>query len=108
MDPVMREFVDLKGASGAAYRFRAWPESDHHTPTAGNFAVLVLGDAEVTLVALGVSSDLSRIKSAAQEAIAASSGRLFTRLNVSRSARDAEHEDLLAGHPAAKPLLHEV
>jgi hypothetical protein len=104
----MREFVDLKGASGAAYRFRVWPESDHHTPTAGNFAVLVLSGSDVTIVALGVSSDLSRIKPAAQDAIASSSGRLFTRLNVSRSARDAEHDDLLAGHPAAKPLLHEV
>ncbi len=103
----MREFVELRGASGAAYRFRAWPESDHHTPTAGNFAVLAFDSQGVTIVALGVSSDLSRAKALAQETLAASSGHLFTRLNVSRALRDTEHEDLLAGQPTAKTLHHE-
>lgn len=105
----MREFVELRGASGAAYRFRAWPESDHHTPTAGNFAVLAF-DAQggVTIVALGVSSDLSRAKALAQDALTGSSGHLFTRLNVSRALRDTEHEDLLAAQPSAQTLHHEA
>ncbi|WP_312161731.1 hypothetical protein [Phenylobacterium sp.] len=104
----MREFVELRGASGAAYRFRAWPESDHHTPTAGNFAVLAFDSQGVTIVALGISSDLSRAKTLAQETLAASSGHLFTRLNVSRALRDTEHEDLLAAQPAAQTLSHEA
>lgn len=104
----MREFVELRGASGATYRFRAWPESDHHTPTAGNFAVLAFGAQGVTIVALGVSSDLSRAKALSQDTLAASSGHLFTRLNVSRALRDTEHEDLLAAQPTAQTLHHEA
>ena len=103
----MREFVELRGASGAAYRFRAWPESDHHTPTAGNFAVLAFEGPEVTIVGLGVCSDLSRAKQLAQATLADAPGQLFTRLNVSRAVRDAEHEDLVAAQPAAKTLHQE-
>lgn len=104
----MREFVDLTGASGAAYRFRLWPENNHHTPTAGNFAVLVFESDRPKIVALGVSSDLSRARSAAQDSLASSEGHLFTRLNVSRSARHAEHEDLLASQPGVTALNHEI
>lgn len=97
----MRDFVELSGASGAAYRFRSWPEGDNHTPMAGNFAVLVFEGAAPTIVALGVTGNLSRARHLAQAKLAESSGALFTRLNVSRSTRTDEHEDLLAGHPAA-------
>ena len=103
----MREFVELRGASGAAYRFRAWPESDHHTPTAGNFAVLAFEGPEATIIGLGVCSDLSRAKQLAQATLADGQGHLFTRLNVSRAVRDAEHEDLAAAQPAARTLHQE-
>ncbi|KQW72851.1 hypothetical protein ASE17_07725 [Phenylobacterium sp. Root77] len=103
----MREFVELRGASGATYRFRAWPESDHHTPTAGNFAVLAFEGQGVSIVGLGVCSDLSRAKQLSHDTLSASSGHLFTRLNVSRAVRDAEHDDLQAAEPAAKTLHHE-
>lgn len=104
---MMREFVELQGASGAAYRFRAWPESDHHTPTAGNFAVLAFDGSQVTIVGLGVCSDLSRAKQLAQSTLAEAERHLFTRLNVSRAVRDAEHEDLAAAQPSAKTLHQE-
>ena len=97
----MREFVDLPGASGAAYRFRAWPESDHHTPTAGNFAVLTFTGPAAVVVALGVTSDLSLAKTLASNADTEAKGLLFTRLNVSRAVRHAEHDDLAAQHPSA-------
>jgi len=104
----MREFVDLTGVSGAAYRFRAWPATDHHTPTAGNFAVLVFENDRPVIVGLGVSSDLSRAKAATQETLTSSSGHLFTRLNVSRAARHAEHDDLLASQPKAATFNQEI
>jgi hypothetical protein len=104
----MREFVDLTGASGAAYRFRLWPENDHHTPTAGNFVVLVFENDGPKIVALGVSSDLSRARASAQESLTSPEAHLFTRLNVSRSSRHAEHEDLLATQPGAASLNHEI
>ncbi|HEY9234600.1 MULTISPECIES: hypothetical protein [Phenylobacterium] len=104
----MREFVDLTGASGAAYRFRAWPTTGHHIPTAGNFAVLVFENDRPEIVALGVSSDLSRAKAAAQETLTQTSGYLFTRLNVSRASRHAEHDDLLASQPKAATFNQEI
>lgn len=104
----MRDFVELPGASGAAYRFRSWPEGDNHTPMAGNFAVLLFDGATPTIVALGVTGNLSRARHLAQAKLAESSGGLFTRLNVSRTTRTEEHEDLIAGHPAAAPILDDV
>ena len=52
-------------------------------------------------------SDLSRAKQLAQASLADAPGQLFTRLNVSRAVRDAEHEDLAAAQPAAKTLHQE-
>lgn len=97
----MPDFVELSGASGAAYRFRSWPEGDNHTPMAGNFAVLVFEGATPTIVALGVTGNLSHARHLAQAILEQSSGALFTRLNVSRSTRTEEHEDMLAARPAA-------
>lgn len=104
----MRDFVELPGASGATYRFRCWPEGDNHTPMAGNFAVLVFDGPSPTIVALGVTGNLSRARQLSQAPLAESSGALFTRLNVSRTTRTEEHEDLLAGHPAAAPIQDDV
>ena len=36
----MQDFIDLKGASGVAYRFRIWPEGVAHLPIAGNYVFL--------------------------------------------------------------------
>jgi hypothetical protein len=33
----MQDFIDLRGASGAAYRFRVWPDGASHLPIAGNY-----------------------------------------------------------------------
>ena len=85
----MREFVELRRASGAAYRFRAWPESDHHTPTAGNFAVLAFEGPEVTIVGLGVCSDLSRAKQLAQTTLAEAQVKLRSACHILGIEQDA-------------------
>jgi hypothetical protein len=87
------EFIDLEGASGAAYRFRRWPATGNHPPIAGNFAVI---DAAGTPLRIGVTNDLSTVAVADL-----ASGQLFTRLNVSRATREAEHEDLVQRYPGA-------
>jgi hypothetical protein len=92
------EFVDLQGASGQVYRFRRWPDGGCHPPIAGNFAVLRRNDRE--LVALGVSENLAE---AHPELGRLESGLdAFTRLNVSRAHREAEHADLSAAHPRSE------
>jgi hypothetical protein len=51
------DFIDIRGVSGTAYRFRRWPDNGAHPPIAGNFAVVTPGG---TIVSLGVLDDLSR------------------------------------------------
>lgn len=94
----MREFVDLKGASGAAYRFRLWPEGAAHLPMAGNYAfVRDNGDAIEVLLA-DISDDLSTERRRMQQMNGADLDQvqIYTRLNVSRSVREAENDDIVA------------
>lgn len=87
-------FVDLSGASGASYRFRAWPEGGP-TPAAGNFAVVEVADGELKVHLVGVTNNLSTCEGPASAA-GLDNTRLFVRLNVARLTRRQEHEDLVA------------
>lgn len=86
------DFIDLRGASGQAYRFRAWPAVGAHPPTAGAFAIVRGGE----VVEVGMLDNL--IDAPAQAAKHAPGAQLFTRLNVSRTHREAEHADLAAAY----------
>ncbi len=92
----MTDFIDLRGASGKTYRFRAWADAGQ-TPMAGNFVVL---EAPGRLSLVGVIDDLSRAPAAAGHGAPAEA--LFVRLNVSRTIRASEHEDLVAQHRPAR------
>ena len=65
----MREFVDLRGASGTFYRFRLWPEGGAHPPIAGNYIVLREDANGVKVLLAGVTSDLSQAASEARKAL---------------------------------------
>jgi hypothetical protein len=99
----MREFVDLRGASGTLYRFRLWPEGGAHPPIAGNYIVLREEASGLKVLLAGVTSDLSQAAVEARKAMAKdAAARLYTRLNVARAVRTAEHDDLVAEYkPAA-------
>lgn len=94
----MTDFIDLKGASGAAYRFRLWPETDFHPPMGGNYVIADGATGALKVRLLGLTNDLSLVK---QAGASRPKGRLYTRLNVSQAARRAEHEDLVAAWPEA-------
>jgi hypothetical protein len=97
-------FIDLVGASGATYRFRAWREGDQ-APMAGNFAVVVKAGRTVELLMLGVTIDLSKAQTHA--AAAGLAGKpLFVRLNVARATRRQEHDDIVANY--APPQIFET
>lgn len=86
------DFVDLQGASGRKYRFRRWPSGELHPPIAGNYAVLRREDRQI--VGLGISDNLAE---AQPEFTRLDAGfEAFTRLNISRAHREAEHADLSA------------
>jgi hypothetical protein len=91
------DFIDIPGASGTAYRFRRWPNSGSHPPIAGNFALVAEGTRKI--IAVGMADDLS---GARQELKSLPRGTaIFTRLNVARRVREAEHADITLQHPDA-------
>jgi len=95
----MREFVDLRGASGTLYRFRLWPEGGTHPPIAGNYIVLREEDSGLKVLLAGVTSDLSQAAFESRKSMVKEpAARLYTRLNVARAVRSAEHEDIVAEH----------
>jgi hypothetical protein len=90
------DFIDVMGASGSAYRFRRFSGAGRHPPIAGNF---VLVDRGRKILALGMLEDLSRAPQVLAERM--NGAELFTRLNISRRVREAEHADLVDGRPDA-------
>jgi hypothetical protein len=98
----MREFVDLLGASGTFYRFRLWPEGGAHPPIAGNYVVAREEASELKVLLAGVTADLSQAATEARKALAKSpDARVYTRLNVARAVRVAEHDDIVAAYKPA-------
>lgn len=98
----MREFVDLRGASGSLYRFRLWPEGGAHPPIAGNYIVLREEASDLKVLLAAVTADLSQAAVEARKALAKDSqARLYTRLNVARAVRNAEHEDIVEAYKPA-------
>ena len=95
--PIMKDFVDLKGASGATYRFRRIPDGEPHQRIAGNYAVLKSRASGFTVRLVGATNDLSQARALCPPE-ALKGAQLYTRLNVSRAARESEHQDLLASY----------
>mgnify|MGYP001033284636 CR=1 FL=1 len=89
------DFIDLTGSSGRVYRFRRWPDVGAHPPIAGNYALLTAGTHR--LVEVGVLDDLSQAPRLLASRL--QKGALYTRFNVARSHREADHGDLVQGQP---------
>jgi hypothetical protein len=96
----MNDFLDLTGASGAAYRFRIWPPGAPHLPMAGNYACVREERDGYSIVLLGESLDLSQVRDKLPKKARETTTHIYTRLNVARAIRCAEHDDLKA-HLAA-------
>lgn len=93
----MRDIIDLRGASGATYRFRLWAVGASHLPTAGNYAFVREQAPGFTVLTAGAIDDLSQTRvtyGAAAGKVGAT--HLFTRLNVARAVRMSEAEDIAA------------
>lgn len=94
----MQDIIDLKGASGAVYRFRIWPEGAAHLPIAGNYVFIKAGDDGFTVLLVGATNDLSKARGDWGKVARRGATHVFTRLNVARAVRTAEHDDLVAGY----------
>jgi hypothetical protein len=97
----MKDFIDLEGVSGARYRFRVWLDGEPHPPIGGNYVYLREEDTGFTVLLVAETNDLSRARSAWPMALRAGATHAFTRLNVPRATRRADHEDLAARYEAA-------
>ena len=94
----MKELIEFKGASGAAYRFRVWPEKAAHLPIAGNYVFLKETPAGFEVLLVGATNNLSLARAEWNKVRDLGATHVFTRLNVARAARAAEHEDLVAAY----------
>ena len=102
----MREtaiFIELLGASGARYRFRAWPETDQ-SAMAGNFVVAEPGPDGIKVHLIGVTNDLSKASLHARKA-GLGGKPLLVRLNVARLTRHQEHDDIVVRYAQAKVFV---
>jgi hypothetical protein len=102
----MREFVDLKGASGQSYRFRLVQSGAFPLRIAGNYAMLKPKGEGFAVAHLGVTNDLSQAREKCQPLSGRGPFHLYVRLNVARAVREAEHEDI-ASTLAPTPLAAE-
>jgi hypothetical protein len=98
----MQDFIDLQGASGAAYRFRIWPPGGPDLPVAGNYVVVRQEADGFNVGIVGIADDLSNVRAEWSTVASAQDAHIFTRLNVSRAIRTAEHEDLAARYSKAR------
>lgn len=89
-------FLDLEGASGRTYRFKVWQPEEPHHPMAGNYAFVADGDGDVRVLGIGATTNLSRAREPLTQVKRLAGSAVYTRLNVPRGTREAEHLDLVA------------
>jgi len=102
----MRDMIDVRGASGAVYRFNLLREGRALSPMGGNFLfVRETGDG-YEIVQVGETQNLSTGARADWAEAVRSRGatHLFSRLNVTERVRQHEYTDITQ---AARPP-HEV
>lgn len=91
----MKDLIDLTGASGATYRFRRVSDGAAQQRIAGNYALLKARANGFTVRYVGATNDLTRARQECPPELL-KGAHLYVRLNVPRSAREAEHADLSA------------
>lgn len=98
----MKDQIEFKGASGAAYRFRLAENGDPKTTISGNFIYVRDQGAQPEVVYAGATSNLaSGVREKWDEAVKSHGAtHIYTRLNVGGAARAAELDDIVEGlHP---------
>lgn len=92
----MRDFLDIRGASGAHYRFRRIAPAELPA-TAGNLVIASGAPGRLKVILCGTSRSLVKAAPTAAETLKANrNAQLFVRLNVALAVREAEHADIVA------------
>ena len=98
-------FIEIEGASGAQYRFRLLPQGCPELCMPGNYAFVRRDRNRLTVMVVGETIDLSKVRADWPAAARQGATHIFTRLNVPRAVRTAEHQDMAARY-ATSPILH--
>ena len=95
----MRDQIDLKGASGAVYRFSLFKDGRPLSPMGGNYAfVREEGDEAVVLLTGEAQNLMTDARQRWDEAVAMHGAtHIFSRLNITERVRKSEEADLSAG-----------
>jgi hypothetical protein len=98
----LNRFADVVGLSGAVYRFQRIDDPEDLPGRAGNFLISRPSEDGDQVVCCGRALRLGEAESVWRAALEDHQGAvLFVRLNVSRSTRVSEHEDIVAQHRPA-------
>ena len=95
----MKDIIDVRGASGAVYRFTRFRDGNPLSAMGGNFIYAREANAQTHLLYAGEAQNLltdarARWDQAVREHAAEN---LYTRLNISERTRQHEHADILGG-----------
>lgn len=96
----MRDYIDIRGASGSVYRFMLLKEGRPLSPMGGNFLYARrTGERFEMLYAAEVQNLLKDARDRWNEAIERfQASELYTRLNISERVRKLEHADIIDGN----------
>ena len=92
----MKQFIDIVGASGSVYRFRRVGDPAQLPAKAGNFLFSRPGGPREEVVCCGTALNLARAETLWKAAVEQhQAAAIFVRLNVSRTSRASEHDDIV-------------
>ena len=95
----MNEVIDIRGASGEAYRFRLQSEDRPLPATAGNFVYVRAEGEGFALICCGETHSLIHARRLWPHAVSEHQAtHLYLRLNVARVRRHEECADIVARH----------
>lgn len=94
----MNQYIDLRGASGALYRYTLAENAKPRSPVSGTFVYVRDGQPEPAVLYAGETNNLADGAPELWPVAVKTHGatHLFTRLNVASAAREKELEDLFA------------
>jgi hypothetical protein len=97
--PLMQNFIDLEGASGATYRFQRVDDLSNLPAIAGNF--VYVHDDGLKRVVVCCGTDETLLSAAGRWPAAQQTHRatgIYIRRNISWKVRASEHEDIVERH----------
>jgi hypothetical protein len=101
----MRDLIDVRGVSGAVYRFGLVRDGRPLSPIGGNYLYVVDAGDTYEIIHAGEGQNLineARVRWSEAETVYGDL-HLFTRLNISEGIRQTEHNDIVA---ALNPVMN--